>query len=502
MGGVRGKSQGCGTCRARKIACGQERPHCSQCLKSNRQCAGYRRDKVFVLVQPDAKESSRTTRQGKDIARLKPNTLDQGPGHEIIMSCQIRQQLLDAFIGRCLPHPRFRARSWYKPWLFLLPDIPTRSKVLQFSTLAISSAALGRRFHDGALIQQSLKAYTLGLREMQKALWSDTLRYEDETLAACLVLSLYELMECPDNGDGAYQSHCKGYLSLVKARGMDAHIDGIGHDLFMGVRLQGILDAIGHRVPNYICDAAWCRDPWALRPKGMAGRIADCLAAMPSILQRYDRLSSLRRKEVLDSTYRLVEECLRIDRTLQDIYEDIRVQVDGPLYWPVLSPSFKDGVHGQDLFPVIYHFPNLKTASMLMLYWASKALLWATLSNLHDVIQLQGHSITAPIVEVTSEKHDASPNSDEVISIERDSPALHDRQYMSMACNVCQSLEFCLQEDMSLLGTLASSVPVILAIWAIRYRHNDEAELAWLIGASQKMRQGLRMWDYIYDGIL
>lgn len=63
-----------------------------------------------------------------------------------------------------------------------------------------------------------------------------------------------------------------------------------------------ILDAIGHRVPNYICDPAWCRDPWALRPKGMAGRIADCLAAMPSILQRYDQLSSLRRKEVLDST--------------------------------------------------------------------------------------------------------------------------------------------------------------------------------------------------------
>lgn len=75
---------------------------------------------------------------------------------------------------------------------------------------------------------------------MQKALWSDTLRYEDETLAACLVLSLYELMECPDNGDGAYQSHSRGYLSLVKARGMDAHTNGIGHDLFVGARLQGV----------------------------------------------------------------------------------------------------------------------------------------------------------------------------------------------------------------------------------------------------------------------
>lgn len=75
---------------------------------------------------------------------------------------------------------------------------------------------------------------------MQKALWSDSLRYKDETLAACLVLDFYEIMECPDNGDGAYQSHCRGYLSLVKARGMDAHIDGLGHDLFVGVRFQGV----------------------------------------------------------------------------------------------------------------------------------------------------------------------------------------------------------------------------------------------------------------------
>ncbi|KAF7167585.1 hypothetical protein CNMCM5623_000891 [Aspergillus felis] len=497
MGGVRGKSQGCGTCRARKIACGQERPRCSQCIKSNRQCAGYQRDRVFVLVQPDSKESTRTTRL--EITRANPTPLEQGPGHEIIMSCNIRQDLLNAFIGRCLPHPRFRARSWYKPWLFFLGDIPTRTKVLEFSTLAISAAAIGRRFNDSALVQQSLWAYTRALREMQKALWSGTLRREDETLAACLVLSLYELMECPDNGADAYQGHCKGYLSLVKARGMDAHTDGIGHDLFVGVRLQGILDAIGHRVPNFTCDPVWCRDPWASRPKRMADRIADCLARLPSILQRYDQLSSLHRKEILDSTYGLVEECLIIDQTLQDIYEDLRLQVEGPLYWSVLSPSFKGSVHDQSLFPLIYEFPDLKTASLVMLYWATKAMLWAMLSNLYDVLHLQGvHAITVPIVEVTSEKHDPSPRNDEVISTVGNSPTLTDGQnYLRMARNVCQSLEYCLQEDMSLLGIFAASIPVIITVWAIRYRHNDEAELAWLMAASQKMRQGLRMWTYI-----
>lgn len=220
---------------------------------------------------------------------------------------------------------------------------------------------------------------------------------------------------------------------------------------------------------------------------------------MPSILQRYDRLSSLHRKEILDSTYGLVQECLRIDQTLQDIYEDLRLQAEGPLYWPVLSPSFKNSVQGQGWFPVIYDFPDLRTATLLMLYWASRAMLWATLSNLHDVIKLQGvHGSTPAFVEVTSEKHDPSPSNDKEISSERNSPPLHDGQiYLRMARNVCQSLEYCLQEDMSLLGILAASIPVIITVWAIRYRHNDEAELAWLMNASQKMRQGLRMWTYI-----
>jgi hypothetical protein len=231
----------------------------------------------------------------------------------------------------------------------------------------------------------------------------------------------------------------------------------------------------------------------------MADRIADCLARMPSILQRYDQLSSLHRKEILDSTYGLVEECMRTDQTLEDIYEDLRLQLEGPLYWPVLSPSFKDSGHDQGLFPVIYEFPDLRTATLLMLYWATKAMLWATLSNLYDVIHLQGvHGITVPIVEVTSEKHEPSSSDDEQTSTERNAPTMGDGQnYLRMARNVCQSLEYCLQEDMSLLGMLAASVPVIITVWAIRYRHNDEAELAWLMGASQRMRQGLRMWTYI-----
>lgn len=115
-----------------------------------------------------------------------------------------------------------------------------RTKALESSSLAISAAALGRLYDDPALVRESLKLYTQGLRELQKALWNPKLVYDDEILAACLALSMYELMECPAEAWYAYASHCKGFLKLVQLRGVDAHTSGIAHELFVGLRHQGV----------------------------------------------------------------------------------------------------------------------------------------------------------------------------------------------------------------------------------------------------------------------
>ncbi|KAI1171615.1 hypothetical protein F4777DRAFT_582733 [Nemania sp. FL0916] len=41
------RSQGCKTCKRRKIKCDQEKPHCRQCRKSNRECEGYNQGTIF-----------------------------------------------------------------------------------------------------------------------------------------------------------------------------------------------------------------------------------------------------------------------------------------------------------------------------------------------------------------------------------------------------------------------------------------------------------------------
>ncbi|EAW13682.1 Zn(II)2Cys6 transcription factor [Aspergillus clavatus NRRL 1] len=466
MGGSRGKSHGCGTCRARKIACGRERPSCTQCIKARRFCTGYHREVGFILVQPGTKASRRDAN-----VHATPET---GPSFDIIRSSHMRQSFLEQFVGRCLPHPHL-INAPKKPWLLLLPNLPMRTKALEFSALALSCAGLGRKAKDQSLLHQSLRSYTRGLRELQAALWDQRLMHDDETLAACLVLSLYEVIECPDRGCAAYISHCKGFVSLIKARGMDAHTAGIGHELFLGVRFPGILDALGHRVPNYLCDRAWCLNPWSTRSKKSVDRIADCLAGVPFILQRLDRLDSLDQMENVAMTRQLIEEAYAIDRALQDVYSNFQLEVPGLSYWPVLSQSFTGNETNGAVFPVVYHFPNLKTASFLMLYWASRALLWSCISNLNDIIRKQTTQFTIDADQLSLDGH---------------------KTYTTMARNVCQSLEYCLQEELSLLGMFVASTPIAIVTRAVQNR-TEERDAIWLIYIQEKMRQGLQLWQYI-----
>lgn len=79
----------------------------------------------------------------------------------------------------------------------MLPELPTLTKALETSTMAICTARWGREIDNVALIKESLNLYTQGLRQLQIALWDPELMYKDETLGACMALAMYEVMECP-----------------------------------------------------------------------------------------------------------------------------------------------------------------------------------------------------------------------------------------------------------------------------------------------------------------
>lgn len=121
-----------------------------------------------------------------------------------------------------------------------LPQLFMQTPALQAAVSAIAASVLGRQHDDRDFVNESLKFYTSGLRELQKSLWDPDVMYNDEILAVCLCLGLYEAMECPGDGRQAYYNHCKACMRLVEARGADRHMSGVAHELFLGLRAQGV----------------------------------------------------------------------------------------------------------------------------------------------------------------------------------------------------------------------------------------------------------------------
>ena len=103
--------------------------------------------------------------------------------------------------------------------------------------MAVSTAKLGRLYGDTVLLHESLKFYVQGLWQLQKALWDPHLMHQNETIAACMALILYEVVECPDKTLDGWASHMRGCAKMVELRGPEAYNSDFGHQLFLSFRV-------------------------------------------------------------------------------------------------------------------------------------------------------------------------------------------------------------------------------------------------------------------------
>lgn len=150
-----------------------------------------------------------------------------------------RQQILHTFICSYIPTTRL-GESQAKNWMMIIPTLPVIGKALESSILALSTARLGRMRGNDSLVHESLKLYTQGLWELQKALWNPRLMYQDDTLGACMALKMYEVLECPGGTTSAYLSHQTGCDRLIQLRGVQAHTSEFGRLLFSSFRYHGV----------------------------------------------------------------------------------------------------------------------------------------------------------------------------------------------------------------------------------------------------------------------
>jgi len=229
------------------------------------ECSGYQRERVFIFSKHSAhgktpvppnrvaagESSDNPSRPQGDGTRCRGSSArSAAPPASATFPLQIsgrhafRQQLLGIYLFYYLPadvlNHNSRPGTKERNWLLHVPDISNLAPALESAVLASCAATLGRMERHKSLAQESLAQYSKSIHELQRALLHPALRYQDQTLAACLALTMYEYTECPDGRVHGYLSHYAGTMELLQLRGPAAHATGLGHSVFRAMRMHTV----------------------------------------------------------------------------------------------------------------------------------------------------------------------------------------------------------------------------------------------------------------------
>ena len=135
------------------------------------------------------------------------------------------------------------------------------NKTLALAFSAASLAALANRPNAKSLLLKAEERYSRAIRYVNHALRDPVEQKTDETLAAVLLLGLFETIMSRKVSMTAWGSHIDGSVMIVKMRGKNQLKTPLGHALFTAVRTQMIVNALATGkspdwpIDNWMADA-------------------------------------------------------------------------------------------------------------------------------------------------------------------------------------------------------------------------------------------------------
>ncbi|KAH8820642.1 hypothetical protein F5884DRAFT_56999 [Xylogone sp. PMI_703] len=435
MVGVPGRSKGCHTCKQRRIRCTGERPQCSNCIKSKRICGGYMPKHAFILSQemqaleaPPSRIRSNNAESGAVmIARwrvdpIKPSQPPQrttklevaslGRRHEYHANClpwQVSsrhtgfQQVLDIFptgyLGSELLNER-RPILKTRNWLLEVKDTPIRTPALESSILSICLAGLGRKVGNEALIREGLSMYTKGLSQLRQTLRNPRARNNDETLAACLALIMFESTECPTQSVESCMAHYRDAMNLMLLRSPEVYASRMAHCMLQQLRIASVFYGMQLHTRTFLADTQWRELPWKSSQKSLRDMLIDILLEMPEIYRCNDGLArETSVSKIISGIINITELCWQLDSQLNEWYGHFETFVAGPMYWLKLSKSdsLVDDAESGRVFPVAFDFPSYDVAQTMVLYWLALLLVHPILCYMYERLKFlveAGHEDT------------------------------------------------------------------------------------------------------------
>ena len=502
-------------------------------------CTGYQRERIFIVNQtkhtglatvngstpcaPAVSVIDASTDPNWSVSlptwkeKIKPPKLFK-PSNGISLVPAYRQRLYDAYLRASVPDADYVGPG-FMSWPFQIAELPEHPPALATAILAISLHKLGRLNRDEYLVHDSLEYYTQSLWELQKALWDPKQMYRDETLAACRILGLYELVECPGGTRGGYISHQDGASRLVQLRGPEAHVDGLAHSLFRSFRAGDIMLALDRHSPGFLADKEWMEIPYSIHPKSAGDRVWDYMAQTPGIFKRTDEMQRSLPVQSLCIALEVIEYCWKTDGELADLHVQLEKSVPGPLFWPELSKidnASDGGANGGKVFPVAYQFFNLHMATLLLSYWSLLTVVYNGMMLLYRVMDtvpvdrkaVKALGADAPPALLRGISPDCPPDcacggDPDVPCIARFDmstlrPLEHRADFMGPARNICQTVEYCMQPQMLDLGWYAVVAPLAVVIETIKDYPQCAKEMEWaryvLKGMKEEFPYLKNMW--------
>ncbi|KAI2469173.1 hypothetical protein F4781DRAFT_422197 [Annulohypoxylon bovei var. microspora] len=353
-------SKGCQMCRTRRIKCDETKPTCNQCAKSRRQCPGYK-DEFDLVFRNETQATERRARRAgkKGLAQKMVKPDPDSPSRDLkvspLFADTIRSQLAQAIIPSLNVPVEHQASCHFVSNFILVPPegegntrgfmdfiIPLLKQDphghLQHAFDACSMAFLDNRGGtEGGFSDRALHEYTKALNGTNAALRDPEMQLADSTLAAVLLLGLFESITAKQIGMLNWGSHTEGAIQLVKARGRKQLKTKVGLTLFTAVRTQMIIHSLTSGTTP-IMGAEWwiddaVRDGTATQCHRLMIRTGELRAAVTALMN-----STPRSPANIDVMLAMIRRLQAADQLVVAWMRDV------PPAWRFRTVAWEDGV--------------------------------------------------------------------------------------------------------------------------------------------------------------
>ncbi|KAB8356367.1 hypothetical protein FH972_023951 [Carpinus fangiana] len=222
------------------VRCDQVRPACGQCVKSRRDCGGYRNE-IDLMFRDQTEKTEKT------VHRKQTPPTNQ-------LAVRFREQKTPASLTMYIPETDWKTAAenyfffnyapisdpldrtpGYLPCLpFLLSNSP-QSPLLHCTVDAVALAVFACRRQHPALVVEASRSYAQALSQLHLALQNPATATSNSSLMAVMLLALYELVAPNSQPARDWARHIGGAMAIAKLRAKSQPMDYVSKRLCLAV---------------------------------------------------------------------------------------------------------------------------------------------------------------------------------------------------------------------------------------------------------------------------